>query len=114
MPGATRLGDSLAHGTAKPRPLAAPAFIKDLFARGHAAEQRGDISAARRYYAIAADNGLADAARALGRLYDPAYLHDKTVGGIDPDPDAARRWYERADELGGQNAASFQKTLSVR
>jgi len=85
--------------------------MADLYALGQAAEAQGNISGARRYYATAAEAGHAGAARALGRLYDPAYLQRKTIGGIDPDPEAARRWYERAAALEDPKAAS---ALSAR
>lgn len=100
--------------TSKSPPSQPPAFTNDLFARGYAAEERGDISTARRYYTVAAESGHAGAARALGRLYDPAFLRARTVGGIDPDPEAARRWYERAVTLGDQKAAHLLQTLSTR
>ena len=59
-----------------------------LFARGLDAELHGDFSGARRFYSSAAQQGDAAAARHLGRLYDPAYLKQTALGGIDPDPAA--------------------------
>jgi hypothetical protein len=46
----------------------------DLLARGAQAEQLGNVSGARRYYASAVQLGSATAARNLGRLYDPVFL----------------------------------------
>jgi TPR repeat protein len=85
-----------------------------LFARGLDAERLGDFSAARRYYLTAAQHGGAAAARNLGRLYDPAYLGQTALGGIDPDPELARRWYERAVRLGDADAGPLLEALSVR
>jgi TPR repeat protein len=85
-----------------------------LFARGLDAERRGDFSAARRFYLTAAQHGDAAAARNLGRLYDPAYLGQTALGGIDPDPALARRWYERAVRLGDTDAGPLLEALSVR
>ena len=85
-----------------------------LFARGLDAENRGDFSGARRYYTSAAQKGSAAAARSLGRLYDPAYLRRTALGGVDPDPALARRWYERAVQLGDTEAGPLLEALSVR
>jgi TPR repeat protein len=73
-----------------------------LFARGIDAELRGDLSGARRFYSSAAQQGDAAAARSLGRLYDPAYIKQTAIGGIDPDPALAQYWYDRAVKLRGQ------------
>jgi hypothetical protein len=85
-----------------------------LFARGLDAELRGDLSGARRFYLSAADQGDAAAARNLGRLYDPAYLKQTALGGVDPDPALARHWYERAVRLGDTEAGLLLEALSVR
>ena len=85
-----------------------------LFARGLDAELHGDFSGARRFYSSAAQQGDAAAARNLGRLYDPAYLKQTALGGIDPDPALARHWYERAVRLGDAEAGPLLEALSVR
>jgi hypothetical protein len=86
----------------------------ELFSRGQQAELRGDMSGARRFYSSAAEQGSAAAARSLGRLYDPAYLKQTALGGIDPDPDAARQWYERAIAMGDAEAGPLLEALAVR
>jgi TPR repeat protein len=90
------------------------AHAVELLARGQEAERSGDITAARRLYASAADRGSAVAARSLGRLYDPAFLGRTVIGGIDADPVEARRWYERATALGDPEAAPLLQSLSAR
>jgi TPR repeat protein len=85
-----------------------------LFARGLDAEHRGDFSAARRFYSTAARQGDAAAARNLGRLYDPAYLRQTALGGVDPDPELARFWYDFAIRLGDTGAAPLLEALSSR
>jgi hypothetical protein len=103
-----------------PRPAPAPVAIRpgpraaDLFARGQEAERQGDVSGARRLYATAADQGSATAARSLGRLYDPGYLKQTALGGIDPDPALARHWYERAVAMGDAQAAPLLQALAAR
>jgi TPR repeat protein len=105
------------------RPVAKPAVpipsrpalrALEMFARGEVAERQGDVSGARRFYASAAAQGHAEAARNLGRLYDPAYLQQTVVGGIDPDPALARHWYERAIALGDAQATPLLDALSMR
>jgi TPR repeat protein len=85
-----------------------------LFARGLDAEVHGDFSGARRFYQSAAQRGDAAAARNLGRLYDPGYLRQTALGGVDPDPALARTWYERAVRLGDAEAVPLLEALSVR
>ena len=85
-----------------------------LFARGMEAERQGDFSAARRFYTSSAQQGDAAAARNLGRLYDPAYIRQTAVGGIDPNPALAREWYQRALTMGDAEAGPLLEALSVR
>jgi hypothetical protein len=111
---------AMAMETVAPTPAPAPVVIHpspraaDLFARGQDAERRGDVSGARRLYATAADQGSATAARSLGRLYDPGYLKQTALGGIDPDPALARHWYERAVAMGDAQAAPLLQALAAR
>jgi hypothetical protein len=86
----------------------------ELFARGQQLEAHGDVSGARRFFASAAAQGHAAAARALGRLYDPAYLKQMALGGIDPDPALARQWYEQAVAMGDVEAGPLLEALSMR
>lgn len=98
----------------RPKPPPVPGRAVLLYARGVDAEHRGDFSGARRFYLSAAEQGDAAAARNLGRLYDPAYLSKRAVGGIDPDPVLAQHWYERAVRLGDAEAAPLLQALSMR
>jgi hypothetical protein len=86
----------------------------ELFARGQQAERQGDISGARRLYSSAAQQGHAMAARKLGRLYDPVYLGQTALGGIDADPAIARQWYARALAMGDAEAGPLVEALSLR
>jgi TPR repeat protein len=86
----------------------------DLLARGQEAEQLGDVSGARRFYASAVQLGSATAARNLGRLYDPVFLKRTALGGIDPDLWQARHWYELAIAMGDPEAAPLLEALALR
>ena len=54
------------------------------------------------------------AARNLGRLYDPLYLKQTAMGGIDPNPELARHWYEQAVTMGDAEAGPLLEALSLR
>jgi TPR repeat protein len=61
----------------------------------------GDVTAARMMFERAAEAGEATAAFALAETYDPAVLRRLRLrGGISPDVALARRWYEKARDLG--------------
>jgi hypothetical protein len=65
----------------------------------------GNIAAARLMFERAADVGLAQAAMALAATFDASELALLSVrGGIQPDAKEARRWYERAQQLGAAEA----------
>ena len=64
----------------------------------HLAE--GNVSAARLMFERAADVGLAQAAMALAATFDADELARLSVRGIQADAKEARRWYERALQLG--------------
>ncbi|HET9688402.1 MAG TPA: sel1 repeat family protein, partial [Pseudolabrys sp.] len=51
-----------------------------------------------------ADAGLVLGAMAMAATYDPAELDRLGLLGLKPDREAARRWYERARQLGGADA----------
>src|SRR6266481_5701463 len=61
----------------------------------------GDVTAARMMFERAAEAGDAAAAFALAETYDPVMLRRLRLrGGIAPDVALARRWYEKARDLG--------------
>jgi hypothetical protein len=61
----------------------------------------GDITAARMMFERAAEAGEAAAAFALAETYDPVVLRRLHLrGGIAPDVALARRWYEKARDMG--------------
>jgi TPR repeat protein len=79
--------------------------ITTLIDRGSAFLKRGDLASARLLLRRAADAGSADAALMLGSTFDPAFIQQLGVIGIQPDVARARQWYEKAAELGSDTAS---------
>ena len=64
----------------------------------------GRVLVAREFFRRAVDAGLAAGALRLAATYDPLELKRLQVQGIVPDRALARRWYQRARELGAPEA----------
>jgi hypothetical protein len=88
---------------AKP-PLPNRAELLMLLEKGRENAKLGNLLIARQFYLRAAEKGLAEAALALAATYDPREL--KGVAGVTPEPALARKWYEKARELGSPDAAA--------
>jgi hypothetical protein len=97
--------------TAAPPPAAGPqlsaqerARAERLLALGGRHLEQGNIAAARMFFQRAAEAGLAAGALKMAATYDPAELARLEALALTPDRNEARRWYERARELGAQEA----------
>ncbi len=88
------------------------AMAASLMRRGDAMLALRDISAARKLYESAADAGSAAGATALARTYDPGYLPNLGVVGLQPDPASAAVWYRKAAALGDRDAETRLRTLA--
>ena len=78
-----------------------------LLEKGKDSLRMGNIQHARQFYLRAAEKELAEAAMALAATYDPAELSRMTgVVGVVPDQALARKWYEKARQLGSPEAAA--------
>jgi hypothetical protein len=75
-----------------------------LVMKGDQELTEGNVANARLFYQRAADAGLPEAAMALAATYDATELARFKVRGVPADPKEARRWYERARELGAGEA----------
>jgi hypothetical protein len=75
-----------------------------LLKRGDQELEEGNVAGARLLYERAADAGLAQAAMALAGTFDESEFARLNVHGIQPDAKEARRWYERARQLGASEA----------
>jgi TPR repeat protein len=65
----------------------------------------GDFASARLLLRRAAEAGSPNAALMLGETFDPLVMHELGAIGIKADSAQARRWYEKAAELGSDIAA---------
>ena len=99
-------------------PAAAPMLTAEdreralrLVKKGHEQLAQGGIAQARLLYERAADAGLVLGAMAMAATYDPAELDRLGLHGLKPDREAARRWYERARQLGGADAEQQLRRL---
>jgi hypothetical protein len=82
-----------------------------LHAKGMEQADRGQIYAARKFFERAAEIGLAQSAVAAGATYDPNELSRLGVLGLQPDVEAARKWYEKARQLGASEAEERLRRL---
>jgi hypothetical protein len=97
-----------------PPPPQAPAERErglGLHAKGVEQLERGNIGAARRFFERAVEAGTAQSAVALAGTYDPDELGKIKVVGLQPDIATARKWYEKARELGAPEAAERLRRL---
>ena len=73
-------------------------------ARGERELEQGQIAIARQFFLRAAQVGYAPGALLLAATYDPRELARWRVQGVQPNLDEARKWYQRARELGAPEA----------
>lgn len=85
-----------------------------LVQRGEQELKNGNVAQARGFFMRAADSGLAHGALMLASTYDPGELTRLKVQGVQPNPVEARKWYERARELGAPEANDRLTALSKR
>ena len=82
--------------------------------RGEGFLGQGNLAAARQFFRRAADMGLAAGAMRLAATFDPVELAALQVAGLKPEPAEARKWYERARELGAAEAGARISRLEGR
>jgi TPR repeat protein len=107
-PGPSMLGPSVASPGPEHGEVAA------LIASGQTYLANGDVASARLAFRRAAKTGDAQAALALGGTYDPLVLRSLGVIGVAADAAQARNWYEKAAELGSQEAPHRIDQLAQR
>jgi hypothetical protein len=89
---------------APPQPKLDQEEVGRLIKRGQQLLASGDIAPARLLLQRAANGGSAEAALTLGGTYDPDVLREIGVLGFAPNPAMAREWYQKALELGANEA----------
>lgn len=75
--------------------------------------EKADIAAARLIYESMVHKGSGRAAFAMGQTYDPAFLGNFVVEGLQPDIEQATKWYQLAAELGSSEAEARLVALNV-
>ena len=70
-----------------------------------------DMSAARRYFELAANQGNADAAVAMGKTYDPEFLSTTDAMSVQSDTATAAFWYRKAQALGSFQAIQLLRSI---
>jgi hypothetical protein len=88
-------------------PVLSPAdreAAEKFLARGEQEIEKGQIAVARNFFLRAAQLGLARGALLLAATYDPRELARWRALGIQPNLEEARKWYQRARELGAPEA----------
>ena len=91
-----------------PIPALAPeerARAEKLITRGEHELNAGNIALARSFFLRAAEASSAQGALLLATTYDARELSRMHVQGVLPDLAVARKWYERARELGSPEAS---------
>jgi hypothetical protein len=78
--------------------------VAALIARGQTYLADGDVVSARLVFRRAAEAGDPQATLALGGTFDPLVLRSLGVIGVVADAAQARSWYQKAAELGSQEA----------
>jgi hypothetical protein len=113
------VGEGTERSGQPPQPAAEPMTSQDreralrLVKKGDEQLAEGNVAAARLFYERAADAGLAQGAMALAGTFDPEELARLGVRGIPPDPKEARRWYERAQQLGASDAQEHLRRIGT-
>ena len=87
-----------------------PALVTALMKRGSESFELGDIAAARLLFQRAASAGVAAAATALGKTFDPNF----TTLANARDPVRAAEWYQKAIALGDPKAGELLKRVAGR
>jgi hypothetical protein len=85
-----------------------------LMERGRDLLRNGDVALAQLAFRRLAEAGNAEAALALAITYDPRYLGEQKLIGINGDKARARAWYQRASELGSIGAYRILQRENIK
>jgi hypothetical protein len=96
------------------KPTDANSFEAQMFRRAEECMERADIASARRFLELLAERGNARAMLGLALTYDPNFLSQITVIGLQPDEERARKWYLKALQFGVVEAQARLEALATR
>jgi hypothetical protein len=85
-----------------------------FLSKGNEQIAQGNIASARLFLERAAEAGLAQGALDLATTYDPLELERLGARGVQPNPALAKKWYERAKQLGAAEADERLRRLGQR
>jgi hypothetical protein len=88
--------------------------VDQLLDRGDQLLALGDVASARLFYRLAAKQGSAKGAMAMGSTYDPVYLERIGFVGARPSPAEAIKWYRQAIDMGDRGAEVQLRELTNR
>lgn len=95
--------------------MALPAnTVEVLLSRGDALVATGNIAAARLLFERGASAGSARAMSRLAKMYDPEYLANLHVKGIEPNKATAVMWYREAAALSDPEAEARLEQLTAQ
>lgn len=85
-----------------------------MIQRAEALLSTRDVAAARNIYQYLVQKGSGEAAFGMARTYDPAYVEEIGVAGMNAqDVEEAKKWYERAALLGHKEAQERLKVMAA-
>ncbi len=108
------LDDDEKTGLVLPPTGVSDAEEKALMQRASGLLKNGDVAGARLLYENLAMRGSAKGAFSLGQTYDPDFLKTIFVKGMKADIETAKKWYQKAAELGYADAKARLSTLETR
>lgn len=73
-----------------------------------------DVASARLLFEHLARRGSAKGAMELAKTFDPAFFASGKIRGMKPNVEKAREWYQKAADLGIEEAATRLRTLARR
>jgi hypothetical protein len=89
-----------------------PADPENLVSKGDILLKTGDLAMARQFYERAyAEGAKAAAAMGAAKTFDPVVYAQLKVQGLQPDPQQALEWYERAKAAGSAEAGAAIEAL---
>ncbi len=87
---------------------------KAMMARAQAMLDTRDVAGARMIYEYLVQKGSGQAAYGMAQTYDPAFVEDIGVAGMNAqDLEQAKKWYERAALLGHKQAQERLKVMAA-